>query len=80
MGPDIKSALHGIERMRSVEVNQDNHHYIVLSQLNTWMATCAAPAASGVLLDYGCGGQPYKAVFEPYITKYIGADVAQASE
>jgi len=79
MGGDIKPILHGLERMRSIEVDRDNHHYIVLSQLNTWMKTCAAPAASGVLLDYGCGGQPYKAIFEPYISKYIGADVAAAS-
>lgn len=65
--------------MRSIEVSKDSHHYIVLSQLNEWVATCAAPAAKGVLLDYGCGGQPYKLVFEPYVTKYIGADVTAAN-
>lgn len=79
MEADLKSALHGLVRTRSIEVDRNSHHFIVLSQLNTWIATCAAPAASGVLLDYGCGGQPYKAIFEPYITKYIGADVAAAS-
>ncbi|WP_411725441.1 methyltransferase domain-containing protein [Methyloglobulus sp.] len=79
MGADIKSVLHGLERMRSIEVDRDSHHYIALSHLNTWIATCAAPAASGVMLDYGCGGQPYKAFFQPYITRYIGADVAAAS-
>jgi SAM-dependent methyltransferase len=76
---NIKDALHGLERMRSIEVSLDSHHYIVLSQLNQWIATCAAPAAKGVLLDFGCGGQPYKAIFEPYITKYIGADVVAAN-
>jgi len=79
MKGDIDTDLHGLERMRSTDVNPSSHHFIVLSQLNAWMATCAAPAASGVLLDYGCGGQPYKAIFEPYITRYIGADVAAAS-
>lgn len=78
MESDINTALGGMERMRSIEVNKDSHHFIVLSQLNKWVATTAAPAASGVLLDYGCGGQPYKLVFEPYITRYIGADVAAA--
>lgn len=78
MGNDPKKDLHGLERMRTAAVNRNNHHYIVLSQLNKWISTCAAPAASGKLLDYGCGGQPYRAVFEPYITNYIGADVAAA--
>lgn len=78
MGADIKSILHGLKRTHSIEVDRDSHHYIVLSHLNTWMATYAAPAASGVLLDYGCGGQPYKSVFEPFITQYIGADVVAA--
>jgi SAM-dependent methyltransferase len=79
LGSNIKTALSGLERMRSIEVSKDSHHYIVLSQLNEWVATCAASVAKGVLLDYGCGGQPYKLVFEPYITKYIGADVTAAS-
>ncbi|MDE1997953.1 MAG: class I SAM-dependent methyltransferase [Burkholderiales bacterium] len=79
MAPDVKSALHSVERIRSIEVSKDSHHYIVLSQLNKWIASTAAPAASGVLLDYGCGGQPYRSVFQPYITKYIGADVTAAS-
>ena len=80
MTTDIKALLNGLERMHSIEVAKDSHQFIVLSQLNEWMANCAAPAASGVLLDYGCGGQPYKLIFEPYITKYIGADVATARQ
>jgi SAM-dependent methyltransferase len=76
---NIKTDLSGLERTRTIEVSKDSHHYIVLSQLNNWVANCAAPAASGVLLDYGCGGQPYKAIFEPHITKYIGADVTAAN-
>lgn len=79
MDSNIKSDLSGLERMRTIEVRKDSHHYIVLSQLNQWVASCAAPAASGVLLDYGCGGQPYKSIFEPHITQYIGADVTAAN-
>jgi hypothetical protein len=26
-------------------------------------------------LDYGCGGQPYRALFEPVVDQYIAADV-----
>ena len=79
MGAGVKTTLEGMERIRSIDVARDSHHYIVLSQLNAWMATHAAPAASGVLLDYGCGGQPYREIFAPYITKYVGADVAAAN-
>lgn len=30
------------------------------------------------MLDFGCGGQPYRELFGTRITKYIGADVAAA--
>jgi len=78
LSSDIKSALGGLERVHSIEVMRNSHHYIVLSQLNKWLASTAAPAARGMLLDYGCGGQPYKSTFQPYITRYIGADVTAA--
>ena len=69
----------GLERIRVAEVPIDHHHYIVLSLLNAWMETVAAPMASGVVLDYGCGGQPYRRLLECYATRYIGADVAAAA-
>lgn len=78
MKSDIELTLCDLERMRSIDVKKNNHHYIELSHLSKWIVTCAAPASSGVLLDYGCGGQPYRSTFEPYITKYIGADVVAA--
>jgi SAM-dependent methyltransferase len=28
-----------------------------------------------VLVDLGCGGTPYRSVFEPYVSKYIGVDL-----
>jgi SAM-dependent methyltransferase len=40
----------------------------------------ALPAAKGVMLDYGCGGQPYKFLFMERVSKYIGADVAAAKD
>ncbi len=67
-----------VERTRSAEVDPSSHHFIVLSQLNAWMRDTAAPAARGVLLDFGCGGQPYREVFQPYVDRYIGADIAAA--
>jgi SAM-dependent methyltransferase len=30
---------------------------------------------SGILLDFGAGGQPYRGLFEPAVKKYIAADV-----
>lgn len=75
MNQDMQRAVVQLERMRSAEVSVDSHHYIALSLLNGWVASVAASAAKGVLLDFGCGGQPYRQVFQPYITRYIGADV-----
>jgi len=74
----IRDTLSGMQRMASMNVAPDHHHYIVLSLLNQWMSDVAAPAASGILLDYGCGGQPYRELFSRFVTQYIGADVAPA--
>lgn len=30
--------------------------------------------ARGVLLDVGCGGQPYRALFQPHVERYVGVD------
>ena len=70
--------LDGLERMRSPVVALDSHHYISLSLLNRWVEDVAVPNASGELLDFGCGGQPYRALFESRVTRYVGADVALA--
>jgi SAM-dependent methyltransferase len=75
---DIKGTLENLERVSNMELTEDNHHYLVLSHLYKWMQEQAWPAAKGVMLDYGCGGQPYRVFFEKKITKYIGADVAAA--
>lgn len=39
----------GLERIRVAEVPIDHHHYIVLSLLNAWMETVAAPMASTIM-------------------------------
>lgn len=37
--------------------------------------TDSARYAHGRLLDVGCGSKPYKYVFEPHITEYVGMDL-----
>jgi SAM-dependent methyltransferase len=34
----------------------------------------AAPHARGALLDVGCGDKPYVAIFQPYVTSYLGIE------
>jgi SAM-dependent methyltransferase len=69
----------GVQRISAIDVDPGSHHYIVLSQLHKWLADIAAPFAVGRLLDYGCGGQPYRQLFQPGLTAYVGADVAPAA-
>lgn len=76
----IKDSLEGLRRITDSSVRIDSHHYIVLSQLNLWIETIGKPFARGVLLDYGCGGQPYRTIFADGISQYIGADVATAAD
>ncbi len=75
---NISHALSGLERISDLSIDLSSPHYIVLSHLFNWMKGNALNAAKGVMLDYGCGGQPYKNLFLPKISKYIGADVAAA--
>ena len=75
---DISKTLSGLERMNDLSVDISSPHYIVLSHLFSWMKREAFNAARGVMLDYGCGGQPYKDLFLPKVSRYIGADVAAA--
>jgi len=75
---DIKETLSGLPRIHNMEVSLGSHHYISLSLLHAWLEREALPHAKGVLLDYGCGGQPYKQFFKDRVTRYISADVAAA--
>lgn len=76
---EIREKLQGLQRVVGMELDPGNHHYIVLSHLYRWMRERALPAVNGVMLDYGCGGQPYRNFFEGKVTRYIGADVAAAA-
>jgi SAM-dependent methyltransferase len=74
-----KEALSGLARQVKSGAPPDHHHYLALSIIDRWMRERAVESARGTLLDYGCGGQPYRALFTPYIERYIGADVAAAT-
>ena len=74
----VKAALEGLARQHRPGAELDNPHYISLILIDRWLKSTALREAHGVMLDYGCGGQPYKDFFLPNLTRYIGADVAAA--
>jgi SAM-dependent methyltransferase len=77
----LNSSIDDLSRLKRVDdmkLDRGSHHYIVLSYLYEWMRTFAGKYAEGVLLDYGCGGQPYRGLLVPKVTRYISADVAQS--
>lgn len=39
----------------------------------------SAQLAHGVLFDVGCGSKPYKKLFEPYVTEYLGLEYSPDS-
>lgn len=73
-------ALQQVQRMTSASYDSSQQHFIVLSLQYKWLSEVALPFASGVLLDYGCGGRPYQALFSTQITRYIGADIAASKD
>jgi 2-polyprenyl-3-methyl-5-hydroxy-6-metoxy-1,4-benzoquinol methylase len=76
---EISHRLDGLHRVRNEKVNVSNRHYLTLSELNAWLGDAAVPFARGSLLDYGCGGKPYEALFRAHIDQYTAADVAMAA-
>jgi SAM-dependent methyltransferase len=62
-------------RRISMKLDEHDFHYIVLSFLYRWMERVALAAATGTLFDFGAGGQPYRALFESKVLRYIAADV-----
>lgn len=79
MKADSAGSLQCVVRRKDMALPVWSHHYIVLSRLYAWLEEEAVSYAKGVLLDYGCGGQPYRTLFESRIEKYIGADVTPAA-
>lgn len=67
-----------IVRTSNMILPRDHHHYIVLSLIHRWIKNIGLKHANGIMLDYGCGGQPYRSLFETRVDKYIGADVEAA--
>lgn len=74
---DLLSAMSGVVRNSLAEVPESSHHFLVLRHLNRWIEQ-SAPLARGVVLDYGCGAQPYRDILLRYADTYLGADVAPA--
>jgi SAM-dependent methyltransferase len=74
----IKEVLKGLARQHQPGAELDGSDYISLGLIDRWLKNIALHEAHGVMLDYGCGGQPYKNFFLPKLTRYIGADVAAA--
>ncbi len=77
---DIRERLANVQRVKSMSLSLDSHHYITLSYLYDWLKNTAIHAARGTILDYGCGGQPYRELFSSKAQQYIGADVAAAAD
>lgn len=54
--------------------------YVVLSQLRdqtiTKIKEITFTNKNQILVDFGCGGMPYRTVIEPLVGKYLGVDLA----
>jgi SAM-dependent methyltransferase len=79
MAAEIRSTLDGLVRADSTDVSIRHHQYMILSYFNNWIRTDVLEHTNGILLDLGCGAQPYRKVLEPKWSRYIAADVAIAN-
>ena len=51
------------------------HNWLIHALLIEFLQYSARKYAKGVLVDIGCGIKPYKSLFSPYVSKYIGIDL-----
>jgi len=49
-------------------------NWLVYKILDEYISESAKRFARGRPLDIGCGEKPYKKIFAPYVTEYIGLD------
>jgi SAM-dependent methyltransferase len=60
--------------------SRSSDRYVVLSRLRDAVGAAAARhltrGAGLTLVDHGCGTMPYRPLFEPYLGRYLGADLA----
>jgi len=73
-----QNRFEGLKRRSSSSETVWHHHYITLSILECWIERVASQYVQGVLLDYGCGAQPYRNLLAAKCSRYMGADVAAA--
>ena len=61
----------------AIEALKRTRNWVDLENASLWRAMeTAAPAASGRLLDVGCGDKPYEALFLPHVKAYVGVEYA----
>jgi SAM-dependent methyltransferase len=75
----VAQAGNPIFRMSSMDLDPGASDFIVLSEHNRWMREVAGSVIRGTVLDYGCGGQPYRSLIESLGAHYVGADVEAAA-
>ena len=61
-------------------MNLRSGDYLSMRPVVDWLAGVAAGHVKGVILDYGCGNQPYRSLFEGRGERYITADIAQNAD
>ena len=69
----------GIERLRGYTTSIDDPYFLAYRGLFPALQR-ASVAASGRLLDIGCGNKPYEKMFKDRITEHLGCDVVQSSD
>ena len=63
-------------RRRTPSIDATAPDYLVLSHMTRWMQEKGIPGLRpGRLLDYGCGGQPFRGMVEPHVAGYAAVDV-----
>lgn len=69
------------EKAQRIKPTLFNPRYLHLRELKRYTVKVInkhiAALPDATLVDYGCGSMPYRAYFEPYVARYIGADIAE---
>ncbi len=64
-------------RRDGIEASIRRTDYLSVKPLIDWITSEGCKYADGILLDYGCGNQPYRELWGKNVKQYVGVDVTQ---
>lgn len=58
--------------------NVKEHNWLIHLLITNFLTEISTKYVSGSMVDIGCGLKPYKIIFSPYVSQYVGVDLSDS--